>query len=50
MAEVLAAKFGVATQVRDVCDVCNKAVYPVEKITADDKVLHKNCMVTNIYT
>jgi hypothetical protein len=26
------------------CEVCKQRVYPVEKIVADGKVFHKNCM------
>lgn len=30
--------------INDVCVVCTKTVYPVEKCTADDKVMHKACL------
>lgn len=29
---------------RDACCICSKTVYPMEKITADDKILHKTCL------
>jgi len=28
----------------DVCVLCSKTVYPVEKLTADNKILHKACL------
>ena len=29
---------------RDSCSMCSKTVYPMEKITADDKIFHKTCL------
>eukprot|EP00123_Amoebidium_parasiticum_P008032 comp18534_c0_seq1/m.19966 comp18534_c0_seq1/g.19966 ORF comp18534_c0_seq1/g.19966 comp18534_c0_seq1/m.19966 type:complete len:137 (-) comp18534_c0_seq1:233-643(-) len=26
------------------CDICTKTVYPMEKITAEGKIWHKNCL------
>ncbi|KAL2911512.1 hypothetical protein HK105_209043 [Polyrhizophydium stewartii] len=32
---------------RDVCAVCTKVVYPMEKLTADNKIFHKTCLRCN---
>ena len=29
---------------RDVCKVCDKVVYPMDKLVADDKIYHKTCL------
>lgn len=33
-------KFGSAEK----CDICTKTVYALEKLTADGKIFHKNCL------
>lgn len=29
---------------KDACYMCNKTVYPMDKLSADDKVFHKTCL------
>ncbi|KAI8929978.1 hypothetical protein BC831DRAFT_441799 [Entophlyctis helioformis] len=44
VAEAISKANAATANVRETCTVCQKVVYPMDKLSADDKVFHKACL------
>ncbi|KAI8803472.1 hypothetical protein BJ742DRAFT_500840 [Cladochytrium replicatum] len=40
----VASNTGIDLGKKDICTICNKTVYPMDRLNADDKIFHKTCL------